>query len=86
VRSLAAEVGPRGVTVNAIAPGIIETPQTLDSVNSLGKAGIDLTSQQQPIRRIGIPEDIAATFHYLASADASFVTGQCLLVDGGRRL
>lgn len=86
VRSLAAEVGPKGVTVNAIAPGIIETPQTLDSVNSLGKAGIELTGQQQPIRRIGRTEDIAATFHYLASAEASFVTGQCLLVDGGRRL
>lgn len=86
VRSLAAEVGPKGITVNAIAPGIIETPQTLDDTNSLGAAGIAHTGRSQPVRRIGKPEDIAAAFHFLASPDASFVTGHCLLVDGGRML
>ena len=86
VRSLAAEVGPRGITVNAIDPGIIETPQTLDSVNSLGATGIAETGRTQPVRRIGRPEDIAAAYHYLASDDASFVTGHVLLVDGGRML
>ncbi|HMN84400.1 MAG TPA: SDR family oxidoreductase [Bauldia sp.] len=86
VRSLAAEVGPHGITVNAVAPGIIETPQTLDTVNSLGATGIAETGRTQPVRRIGRPGDIAAAYHYLASDDASFVTGHVLLVDGGRML
>lgn len=86
VHSLAAEVGADGITVNAIAPGIIETPQTLDGVNSLGAAGVAATGRTQPIRRVGSPRDIAAAYHYLASEEAGFVTGQCLTVDGGRML
>ena len=83
VRSLAAEAGPHGITVNAIAPGIIETPQILNSVNSLGAAGIAETARNQPVRRAGRPDDIAAAYHFLASDDAAFVTGHVLLVDGG---
>jgi 3-oxoacyl-[acyl-carrier protein] reductase len=86
VRSLAAEVGPDGITVNAIAPGIIETPQTLDAINSLGAEGIESTAQTQPIRRIGRPADIAQAYLYLASEHAGFVTGHTLVVDGGRTL
>lgn len=86
VRSLAAEVGPWGVTVNAIAPGIIETPQTLDAVNSLGADGVAATGTRQPIRRVGRPADIAAAYAYLASEEAGFLTGHTLVVDGGRIL
>ena len=86
VRSLAAEVGPDGITVNAVAPGIIETPQTLDAANSLGAEGIFETGRTQPVRRIGRPEDVAAAYHFLASQDAAFVTGHLLVVDGGRML
>lgn len=86
VRSLAAEVGPDGITVNAIAPGIIETPQTLDEVNSLGATGIAGTADVQPIRRVGRPADIAQAYRYLASEEAGFVTGHTLVVDGGRTL
>lgn len=86
VKSLAAEVGPYGVTVNAIAPGIIETPQTLDGVNSLGRSGVEATAGAQPIRRVGRPADIANAYLYLASEEAGFVTGHTLVVDGGRTL
>jgi 3-oxoacyl-[acyl-carrier protein] reductase len=86
VHSLAAEVGADGITVNAIAPGIIETPQTLDGVNSLGADGIALTGRTQPVRRVGRPTDIANAYVFLASEEASFITGQCLTVDGGRML
>lgn len=86
IRSLAAEVGPDGITVNAIAPGIIETPQTLDGVNSLGPVGVASTGRTQPVRRVGRSSDIAHAFLYLASEEASFVTGHTLVVDGGRTL
>ena len=86
VRTLAGELGPDGITANAIAPGIIATPQTLDPVNSLGPDGVALTGQRQPIRRVGTPRDIAATYLFLASEEAGFVTGQTIVVDGGRLL
>jgi 3-oxoacyl-[acyl-carrier protein] reductase len=86
VRALAAELGPHGITVNAIAPGIIETPQTLDPVNSLGAPGVAETAHHQPVRRVGQPDDIAAGYQYLASAAGGFVTGHTLVIDGGRTL
>ena len=83
VRGLALEVAGRGVTVNAVAPGVIRTPQSLDPVNSLGPDGVEQFGRALPVGRIGVPEDIAATFAYLASEEAAFLTGQTLVVDGG---
>jgi 3-oxoacyl-[acyl-carrier protein] reductase len=83
VRTLAVEFGPHGITANAIAPGIIETPQSLDPVNSLGPDGVREFASRVPVGRTGQPEDIAHTFLFLASEEASYVTGQVLLVDGG---
>jgi 3-oxoacyl-[acyl-carrier protein] reductase len=83
VRTLAVELGPHGITANAIAPGVIETPQSLDPVNSLGPEGVREFANRVPVRRNGQPEDIAYTFLFLASEEASFITGQVLLADGG---
>jgi len=83
VRTLAVELGPHGITANAIAPGVIETPQSLDPVNSLGPDGVREFAARVPVRRNGVPEDIAHTFLFLASEEASFLTGQVILVDGG---
>lgn len=83
VRSLAVEFGPHGITANAVAPGVIETPQSLDPVNSLGPDGVRAFAARVPVGRNGYPVDIAHTFLFLASEEASFITGQVLLVDGG---
>ena len=86
VRSLALEAAGHGVTVNAVAPGLIRTPQSLDPVNSLGPDGVERVGRGLPVRRAGKPDDIAAAFSFLASEEASFITGQTLLVDGGAAL
>lgn len=83
VRSLALELATDGVTVNAIAPGVIETPQALDPVNSLGPEGVAAFGELVPVGRSGRPEDIAASYLFLASDEAGYITGQTLLVDGG---
>lgn len=82
VRSLALELGPDRITVNAVAPGVIETPQSLDPVNSLGPE-VRAFGTFVPVGRTGQPEDVAAVFHFLASDEASYVTGQTIVVDGG---
>lgn len=78
-RALAVELASRGVTVNAIAPGFIETDMS-EAVRN--KAG-DLIKKMIPMRRLGQPEDIAHVAVFLASEDASYITGQILKVDGG---
>jgi 3-oxoacyl-[acyl-carrier protein] reductase len=83
VRSLALELGPDQITVNAVVPGVIATPQALDPVNSLGPAGVAEFGTHVPLGRSGAPEDIAAAYLFLASAEAGYVTGQTLVVDGG---
>jgi 3-oxoacyl-[acyl-carrier protein] reductase len=83
VRGLAVEVAPHGITVNAVAPGVIETPQSMDPVNSLGPKGLASLAHRVPVGRIGRAEDIAAVFLFLASEQAAYITGQTLVVDGG---
>jgi 3-oxoacyl-[acyl-carrier protein] reductase len=86
VKSLAHELGPKGITVNALAPGVVETPQALDPVNSIGPGGVVDTARQTPVRRVGQPADIAAAYLFLASEEAGYLTGQTIVIDGGRSL
>ena len=74
-KTVAAEVARRGVTVNAVAPGLIET----DMTESLG----DELLRQVPARRAGTPDEVAECVRFLASDGAAYVTGVCLTVDGG---
>jgi 3-oxoacyl-[acyl-carrier protein] reductase len=81
-RTVAAEVARRGVTVNAVAPGLIETELTRGVIaNGEGSGGGLL--DHIPARRTGTPEDVAACIRFLASDEASYVTGAVLPVDGG---
>ena len=86
VMTLAVQFAGNGITANAIAPGVIRTPQALDPVNSLGPAGIDAVAKKIPTGRVGTPEDIGYVFQFLASAEAAYVNGQLLVVDGARSL
>lgn len=80
-RSLAAELGRVGVRANAVCPGFIDTPMLGDAKDLSAMSEKHIRSQ--PIRRMGTPEEVAAAVVWLASAEASYVTGQCLFVDGG---
>lgn len=81
-RCLAKEVGRRGITVNAIAPGFIVTDMT-EAIRNAAESEI---KKQTAVRRLGQPEDIAAAAAFFASEDASYVTGQVLDIDGGLTL
>ena len=76
--SLARELGPKGIRVNAVAPGVTET----DMMKAVPKEVIEPIIQQIPLRRLGQPEDIANAFVFLASEEASYITGVVLSVDG----
>lgn len=78
-QALAKELGPSGVTVNCVEPGLIDTDMNAHLSAADKKALVDET----PLCRIGTPEDVAAAVFFLASPDASFITGQCIGVDGG---
>lgn len=79
--SLSRELAPDNIRVNAVAPGVTKT----DMVAALPKDMVDRISAQIPLARIGLPEDIANAFLYLASDSASYVTGTVLRVDGAAR-
>ncbi|MFM7737631.1 MAG: SDR family NAD(P)-dependent oxidoreductase, partial [Alphaproteobacteria bacterium] len=80
-KSLAQEFGPCGVTVNAIAPGLIDTP-LIHGAGAPGNLYAQVV-QRLPVRRIGQPEDIAAACAYLVSEEAGFCTGQVISPNGG---
>lgn len=78
-KSLARELAGRGITVNAVAPGFIATDMTSALSDEIQKS----IQERIPLKRVGSGEDIAAAVAYLASAEASYITGQVLCVDGG---
>jgi len=78
-KSLAREVGSRGITANVVAPGFIDT----DMTRALNETQRETLNGQIPLARLGLPSDIAAAVSFLASADASYITGETLNVNGG---
>jgi 3-oxoacyl-[acyl-carrier protein] reductase len=78
-KTTARELAPRGITVNAVAPGFIET----DMTSELTEETRDHLMKQIPLARLGQPEDIARIVRFLASDEAAYMTGQTLHVDGG---
>jgi 2-hydroxycyclohexanecarboxyl-CoA dehydrogenase len=84
-KALALELGPKGITVNTIPPGFIDTPM-LRRTESKGLLGntVDHHASLTPVRRVGRPEDIAATCSFLVRDEAGYVTGQVIGVNGGR--
>lgn len=79
-RLAALELAPQGITVNSVCPGTVETPAVMDIPDN---PEIEFAAQRTPLGRLAKPEEIAAAFHFLASDDASYLTGVNLPVDGG---
>jgi len=84
-KSLALELGPAGITVNAVPPGFVDTPmlRAAEERNQLGGT-VEDHIRRTPVRRVGRPEDIAAACAFLISEEAGYITGQILGVNGGR--
>lgn len=79
-KGLARELGPMGITVNAIAPGLAETPMTADSLAGMSESNL---MRRFPLGRIATPQDIAPVAVFLASSCAAYITGAVITVDGG---
>jgi NAD(P)-dependent dehydrogenase (short-subunit alcohol dehydrogenase family) len=81
VRALAVELGPAGVTVNAVVPGFIRKDE--GAHRAIGAGVLSSQADRIPLGRIGLPAEVAAAVAFLASPQAGYITGQCLHVDGG---
>ncbi|MBJ6135235.1 SDR family oxidoreductase [Ochrobactrum sp. Q0168] len=81
-RQMANDFGPNGIRVNAVAPGLIETPLTAERIRTETWRRHQMIDGA-PLRRVGTPEDVARAVRFLASEEAGFITGQILAVDGG---
>lgn len=77
--ALSKELGPKGITINAVAPGVIETDMTAAIISERG----DAIRAATPLGRIGVPDDIAGIVAFLASPDSGWITGRTILADGG---
>ncbi|MCF6095813.1 3-oxoacyl-[acyl-carrier-protein] reductase [Thermovorax subterraneus] len=82
-KSLAKELGSRGITVNAVAPGFIRTDMTAEIIMKSKEASI---IEKIPLRRLGEPDDVANLVAFLASEEANYITGQIIAIDGGLTL
>ncbi|KTC33294.1 short-chain dehydrogenase [Pseudomonas sp. ABAC61] len=82
-RSLAVELAARGIRCNAVIPGLIETPQSLDSQNSLGPEGLAKAARAIPLGRVGRADEVASLVRFLTSDESSYLTGQSIVIDGG---
>jgi 3-oxoacyl-[acyl-carrier protein] reductase len=78
-KALAREIASRGITVNVVAPGMIETEMTA----AVGDEARQVWTSQIPLGRLGQPDDVAAAVCFLASDEAAYITGQVLAVNGG---
>jgi 3-oxoacyl-[acyl-carrier protein] reductase len=87
-RTLAIELGPFGITANAVAPGFIDTEMTRATARRQGldpDQVIEMASKSIPVRRVGQPRDVANAINFLASEEAGFVSGQVVYIAGGPR-
>lgn len=82
-RSMAAEFGPKGITVNSVSPGFIDTPMSRRAIDSGDLPDPEAIYGRYPVPRLGKPEELAAACAYFASEDAGYVTAQLLGVNGG---
>jgi NAD(P)-dependent dehydrogenase (short-subunit alcohol dehydrogenase family) len=84
-KALAMELAPNGIRVNAVCPGSVRTPMVENNLSTLPDPDAAWVSAAElhPLGRVGTPEDIAEAILYLASPRSSFVTGTCLVIDGG---
>lgn len=85
-RTLAIELGPFGVTANAIAPGFIASDMTAATAERLGipfDEFLEMAAKETAVRRVGVPDDVAGTVAFLVSDEASFISGQTIYVSGG---
>jgi 3-oxoacyl-[acyl-carrier protein] reductase len=88
-KTLAIELGPFGVTANAVAPGFIETAMTRATAERIGttfEQMRDATAAAIPVRRSGVPDDVANAVAFFCAEESGYITGQVLYVDGGRGL